>query len=483
MDRKTISNFSNRELVKHYHHSKKHNLLGKKSKLEKEIENRKINPNTKYAHLCSNPEDFIGNKFQDSSNLIIIKFKNTFVCFTRREFASMKKENHYTNQNDLKPFYVIPYINVYVDESIQDLFNSRVNTMELKSKGKIGFKHKGQMEVYEALKMKRCDLYENKDCNESDEYNENEIEDEIKIQEIDMTNIIKEAEEKTKERARKMFVGHMNNITCIAYKNNYIASGDEGDKVFVWDIDSWEAKMDIKTNNTISSVDFSLSPENDTILAIGDFDTKINILYLENKTSYKITDHTDFVTCVRFSPNGRYLASCGWDKIVRIWDMIELRTDFEGIGHTDYIFSLSWIDNNTLASGSADNTVRIWNIETRENIKTFQEKSFVYALCASPDGKYLATGDVYGNLHIWNIEEEKYSQIENEGEVKCISYSPNGKLILFGGHEYLKLYNTETKDLRILKTHRTVACLFISNNNICYSQETRVVVKNLQNDF
>lgn len=185
MDKRTIYNFSNRELVREYEHAKKRNLLGKKSKLEKEIKNRGINASSKYAHLCTNPTDFIGNRFQDSSNLIIIKTPNTFVCFTRKEVESIKKENHYyyidENMNtDLGSFYVIPYVNLYVDETLKNLLDQKVNTIRLVSREPINFKHKGRMTVYKAEKMDRCALYDNmSDCKEKNEYNDSEVEDEV----------------------------------------------------------------------------------------------------------------------------------------------------------------------------------------------------------------------------------------------------------------------------------------------------------------
>ena len=61
-------------------------------------------------------------------------------------------------------------------------------------------------------------------------------------------------------------------------------------------------------------------------------------------------------------------------------------------------------DSKYLASGSYDNTIKVWNIEEkREEFTLNGHSSSVYSVSFSPDGKYLASGSGDNNIKVWSI--------------------------------------------------------------------------------
>ncbi|MFK0735411.1 MAG: WD40 repeat domain-containing protein, partial [Gloeotrichia echinulata HAB0833] len=63
-------------------------------------------------------------------------------------------------------------------------------------------------------------------------------------------------------------------------------------------------------------------------------------------------------------------------------------------------------DGKTLASGSRDNTIKIWNIATGKEIRTLNgHSSFVNSVAFSPDGKTLASGSLDKTIKIWRLSE------------------------------------------------------------------------------
>lgn len=158
--------------------------------------------------------------------------------------------------------------------------------------------------------------------------------------------------------------------------------------------------------------------------------------------------HSDTVLDIAFTPDGQQLASCGADKLVRIFELSSGKQRLALEGHTHHVLSVAWQDSGrVLASASADGTIKIWDNITGEQQRTVAgfgkeitsvafvgqtsqllatcadnslrlveatngqtvrnfagSASALYALCLTPDNKQVVAGGQDGKLVIWTIE-------------------------------------------------------------------------------
>jgi WD40 repeat protein len=119
-----------------------------------------------------------------------------------------------------------------------------------------------------------------------------------------------------------------------------------------------------------------------------------------------------FLTCHRWSrivTDGHTLASGSAEHTVRLWDIITGKCLAICCGHSNWVTSVAFSPcGKFLASGSADHTIKLWDVTTGECLYTYHEHTHVVSsVIFSPQGKTLASGSQDQTIKLWDIKTGK----------------------------------------------------------------------------
>jgi WD40 repeat protein len=132
-------------------------------------------------------------------------------------------------------------------------------------------------------------------------------------------------------------------------------------------------------------------------------DGTLQLLDLATGQAATLAGHTLGVETAAFSPDGRTLATGSCDATIRLWDLATRQTTTILTPRGGYVVCVMFSpDGRTLATASLDRTVRLWDPATGQPTATlFGHAEFVTSAAFSTDSRTLATGSRDGTVRLW----------------------------------------------------------------------------------
>jgi WD40 repeat protein len=121
------------------------------------------------------------------------------------------------------------------------------------------------------------------------------------------------------------------------------------------------------------------------------------------------------------------LASASADNTIKLWNLQSQKLIATLAGHSDSVNSVAFSpDGLTLASASRDNTIKLWNLQSQKPIATLADHSQeVNSVAFSPDGKTLASASDDDTIILWNFDFDDLLKRGCDRVRRYLESSPN----------------------------------------------------------
>lgn len=169
-------------------------------------------------------------------------------------------------------------------------------------------------------------------------------------------------------KCTKRFVGHTGDVLSVAFSadNRQIVSGARDRSIKLW--------------NTLGECKYTIQEEG----------------------------HTEWVSCVRFSPSvtSPVIVSAGWDKLVKVWSLVNCRLRTNLPGHTGYLNTVTVSPDGSLcASGGKDGTAILWDLTEGKRLYSLDAGDIIHSLVFSPNRYWLCAATTL-SIKIWDLESK-----------------------------------------------------------------------------
>lgn len=214
---------------------------------------------------------------------------------------------------------------------------------------------------------------------------------------------------------RRRLTGHSHFVQDVVLSSDgqFALSGSWDGDLRLWDL-STGATTRRFCGHAKDVISVAFSVDNRQIVSASR-DRTIKLWNTLGECKYTIQDadaHTNWVSCVRFSPNAfqSTIVSGSWDRTVKVWNLTNCKLRCTLAGHTGYVNTVAVSPDGSLcASGGKDGVTLLWDLGEGKRLYSLDAGAIIHALCFSPN-RYWLCAATQESVKIWDLESKSVVQ-------------------------------------------------------------------------
>ena len=230
------------------------------------------------------------------------------------------------------------------------------------------------------------------------------------------------------------------------------------------DLNSFAMVRDHFSENTLAPRCMALSPGGRT-LALGNHVGSITFWDVAsgNPLSVEIEAHSDSISDIAYSPDGAYIVSVSADQTLRVWDSETYEQVGDPFAYTDRVIAdIAFLPNShQFAAASADGTVMVWSLDPGTAVARVLtgHSDAVWDVAFTSSGDYGASASSDGTIRVWDLAAEpSFERVltASSGELYTMAFSPDDALLAVGGQLGLEIWDWQVGErLHVNRTAHT----------------------------
>ncbi|KAF6163521.1 hypothetical protein GIB67_002526 [Kingdonia uniflora] len=256
--------------------------------------------------------------------------------------------------------------------------------------------------------------------------------------------------------------GHSDMVTAIATpidNSDMIVSSSRDKSVLVWRLtkegESYGVPHRRLTGHSHFVQDVVLSSDGQFALS-GSWDSELRLWDLNSgATTRRFVGHTKDVLSVAFSIDNRQIVSASRDRTIKLWNTLgecKYTISDGGESHTNWVSCVRFSPNTlqpTIVSGSWDRNVKVWNLSNCKLKSTLSGHSgYVNTVAVSPDGSLCASGGKDGVTLLWDLAEgKKLYSLDAGAIIHALCFSPNRYWLCAATQDCVRIWDLESKTI------------------------------------